>query len=544
MKIRGNNDLYGRSQFKLRADCNDPSLMRTKIVSDIHNRLGIPSVSSNHIELYINDEYMGVYLINDAYKLSWIKYKYGEEDTKNLYKCTNMHDFTSFKEDGCTNDNDDIVDIDNDNSEWMEFLKAVDKAKSAADLEDIFEIDHFLTEMAIEYLVGSWDHMQNGHNYYMYKQPHNGKWIYLSQDFDHDFGQEPCEIDVPYTKYFISNHINHLLILSDPSRFERILDDVVQTVFHPNILYARLDELRKIIKSYMVIDKTPDENGHYPGRINPNEDDFFTFEEWNSNIDYISVQKGTQGKSNGLKSWISGKYGYVCSQYNLKACNIYFNETSTITNETQNTESTTTIGSETQNTESTTTIGSETQNTESTTTIGSETQNTESTTTFDSTETSTVDSVPLSLNNAVPTLIEKSFITITKTVSVMTSTASSVVTPSTNTPIYQCQSEIIGYQCCDPKIKTVYRNDEYGDWGYDYAKKEWCGLTPFKDELSSTSLSSSSSDNSTCWSKNLGYPCCNHCIVSEEDDNGQWGIEKQQWCGIPEKCHELNNNSK
>jgi len=64
--------------------------MRTKIASDIHNRLGIPSVSANYVTLYINGEYMGLYIIMDVYKLSWVEYVYGE---KNLLHYINVMDY-------------------------------------------------------------------------------------------------------------------------------------------------------------------------------------------------------------------------------------------------------------------------------------------------------------------------------------------------------------------------------------------------------------------------------------------------------------------
>jgi len=86
-KIRGGKDLYGRKQFKLRSDINEPTFLRTKLISVMHNRLSLPSVSANYAELYINDEYMGLFIINDAFKESWVEYVYGEENTSTLYKC-------------------------------------------------------------------------------------------------------------------------------------------------------------------------------------------------------------------------------------------------------------------------------------------------------------------------------------------------------------------------------------------------------------------------------------------------------------------------
>jgi len=56
--------------------------------------------------------------------------------------------------------------------------------------------------MALEYSFGSWDHiLRCAHNFYMYKQK-NGKWIYLSHDFDHDLGQD---IDIDFKNHIYVN---------------------------------------------------------------------------------------------------------------------------------------------------------------------------------------------------------------------------------------------------------------------------------------------------------------------------------------------------
>jgi len=44
-------------------------------------------------------------------------------------------------------------------------LTAVKNAKSASDLEDIFEIEHLLYEMAIDYLLCSFDHKNHNFNF-------------------------------------------------------------------------------------------------------------------------------------------------------------------------------------------------------------------------------------------------------------------------------------------------------------------------------------------------------------------------------------------
>ncbi|OUM57354.1 hypothetical protein PIROE2DRAFT_17695 [Piromyces sp. E2] len=294
----GKNELYGRSHFKLRSDSSDPTYLRTKLVSDIHNRLGLQSSSANYVQLYINNEYMGLHIITDSFKLSWVEKVYGDKDSSTLYKCESIKDLLPKYSDGCTNENEDVTD----NTEWINFLMAIKNAKSASDLEDIFEIDHFLYEMAIEYLLLGWDHIRNGHNFSMYKQP-NGKWIYLPFDFDLDF---------------------------DPSRFEEILKDVINKVFNPSILYPRIDELKQFIKPYVELDKTPNSEGKYPGvykdtnNVNTSISPLFSIEQWDA---FSEFNTGTSyGISYGLKYWVLVKYRNVCHHNNMECDPIYMDE--------------------------------------------------------------------------------------------------------------------------------------------------------------------------------------------------------------------------
>jgi len=136
IKIRGKKNLHGRTQIKLRADAREATFLRTKLATDIHNRLGVPSISSNYAMLYINGEYMGFYVLMDSIKKSWIEFEYGDVDTTSLYECDSSGNDLSVQVSGrkCPNEND------TDNSELIEFLTALENAQSAEDIEDIFDM--------------------------------------------------------------------------------------------------------------------------------------------------------------------------------------------------------------------------------------------------------------------------------------------------------------------------------------------------------------------------------------------------------------------
>ncbi|KAL6635450.1 coth-domain-containing protein [Neocallimastix sp. 'constans'] len=344
LKIRGKQNLFGRSQFKLRSDLTEPTFLRSKLNSDIHKKMGLTSILANYATLYINDEYMGLFVLTDAYKLPWIEQVYGEKDSIHLYKCLGAH-LSNDNINNCENENDDIVDPTEISEEWSSFIETIINAKSAEDIEDIFEVDHFIKEMAIEYLLGAWDHLQLGHNFYLYKQP-NGKWIYLTYDHDHSFGinldriflgilivdlperLERINLDYPnysFSDWTQSRHLIDILILKDPTRFNQAIKEIVETVFNPATLFPHIDELKKFIRPYAQKDYTPNEEGKYPGRINTLGINPYTFEHWEANSEFTSVIT-LQYNAYGIKYWILAKYRNVCKTYDLECDPVYLDE--------------------------------------------------------------------------------------------------------------------------------------------------------------------------------------------------------------------------
>jgi len=320
IKIKNGQDLYGLKQFKLRPDIMDPTLLRTKLISDIRNRVGIKSISANYSLLYINDQFMGLYILTDLINLSWIKNTYCEKKTSTLYKCDRLDDFTLDYSDGCKNKNEEITD----HTEWINFLKSIENAKSASDLEAIFDIDHFLYEMAIDYLTSATDHKY--HNFYMYKQP-NDKWAYISYDFDLDFIYDDDTFDISDEEYIKTiagkGRLYDILISQDHERFNTILKDVVNRVYNPAILFPHIDEIKQFIKPYVILDKTPDSNGKYPGTINENiiYKAIYTIDEWD---EYSELT--ISNNDIGLKYLILMKYKNVCNTQKMECDPIYMDE--------------------------------------------------------------------------------------------------------------------------------------------------------------------------------------------------------------------------
>ncbi|OUM63344.1 hypothetical protein PIROE2DRAFT_10129, partial [Piromyces sp. E2] len=320
VKIRNKEGLYGRKQLKLRSDGIDPTTLRSKLVADIHNRLGTPSVSANFITLYINDEYMGLYILTDAYKLSWVEEEYGEKDTTSLYQMSHCK-LTLSHTCEVENENEDHPD----SSEIKSFIKKLDEAESVEDVEDILDVDQFLTEMAIDYLTGGWDHIQASHNYYMFK-PKGGKWLYLSYDSDLDLAGHEMYPLYRFEDYTNDIHILDVLIVRNSTRFDNIVQDIMHKVFNPATLFPRIDELKELIREYVIRDYVEDENGFYPGRINHSCWDLFSYQKWEANCDFTTIDNPQWHYTFGIKYWILARYRFLCTYYNMECDPVYMDE--------------------------------------------------------------------------------------------------------------------------------------------------------------------------------------------------------------------------
>jgi len=513
IKIRGKEKFYGRTQFRLRSDARDATFLRSKIACDIHNKLGLVSIAANYASLYVNGNYLGFYIIMDSPKLPWIEEVYGEKDTKNLIKCKIGGNYLSEATCAtqCENENEDVTD----NSEWVKILRAIDNAKTPADLENIFEIDHFLYEAAYEYLVGTWDHLlTSGHNYSMYKQK-NGKWIAIYYDFDGDFGQDIIGIEFgkPYPNpnkdyptysykewFLVPIHLYDVLIANNPERFENILRKMVTEVFNPAVLFPRIDELKKFIKPEVVRVRTPDKDGKLPGVLNNFKPVDYTLQEWDANVEFTTIHNHeVNGSAYGLKYWILTRYRKTCEIFNLECDPVYLDKDYKYT-------------------------------------IDKNVESVINTHKFDG-----VDFSPFKGGNPYYRKLEEDSNSTTTVVEPATTVVEQEPTQTeTQVPIaepteteaqeskYKCLAELAGYPCCAKGIKKVYEKDAYGEWSYDFAKKQWCGLTPYEERAA----------EELCWSEIYGYPCCKGCYVFESDDEGQWGYEDNQWCGIQPYCSE------
>lgn len=190
----------GVEKINLNGEHNDPSISRAKLSWELFRSAGVPASRANHIELYINEEYRGLYINVEHIDEEFVDLRFGNNDG-NLYKCLYPADLTFLGNDPdlykYTQENrrayelkrNEELDDYSDLANLIDILNNTDPVNFQENLEPVFNVNTYLKNLVIEILTGHWDaYSFNKNNYYLYKNEANDKFEFIPYDTDNTFG--------------------------------------------------------------------------------------------------------------------------------------------------------------------------------------------------------------------------------------------------------------------------------------------------------------------------------------------------------------------
>ncbi len=311
---------YGIEKMNLNGQHNDPTVSRAKICADIARDMGIPSLRSNHVELYINDAYFGLYINVEHVDEEYIDLRFGNKNG-NLYKCLYPADLDykgsnpdlykeefwgrrayELKTNTATDDYSDIA-------HFIDILNNTPTSQLPCLLEPIFNVDSYLRFMVFDVLTGNWDGpIYNKNNFYLYKNEDTGQFEYIPFDLDNTLGLDWLDRDWgnrPIYNWAQSGQprpiFNHLIVVQEyRNRFSYYMNEAIEMYFNEQHLFPYLDELRNNLLPYVSADT------FY------NKDYGFTPNDFETGFDnalpYYQVQ------DYGIKSYINTRKNNALSQ--------------------------------------------------------------------------------------------------------------------------------------------------------------------------------------------------------------------------------------
>lgn len=249
---------YGYKKFNLKAENNDPSMVREMLAMQTFRNANVAATKTHHAEVYINDEYMGLYLNVEQLDDEFLAARFNN-DTGNLYKCT----WPATLEDNGELYNNDTYELKtnkdiNDRTILTHFVDVLNNTSDEAfqvEIEKVFNVQPYIRYLAVEALIGHWDgYSYNKNNFYLYENPDTGLIEFMPYDTDNTFGINWLGDDKDWGTRDVLDWATHgearpltnriLEVDSYYWKYIRELDKLIETVFNEEALFGQFDEFK------------------------------------------------------------------------------------------------------------------------------------------------------------------------------------------------------------------------------------------------------------------------------------------------------------
>jgi spore coat protein CotH len=188
-------DYHGYKELILRNVVQDPSFLRERLAFMVFEGMGIAAPQNAFCRLYVNDEYFGLYEVEEPVGKPFLKERLGE-DKGNLfdYEYTSPYDL-SFRSDDPhayipypfkPETNEDDLDA----SGLVDFIRAVNGAPDERFVRDMgawLDLPKFLTYVAVENVLAATDGFlgkEGMNNFFLYQYDKQRRFTFIPWDKD------------------------------------------------------------------------------------------------------------------------------------------------------------------------------------------------------------------------------------------------------------------------------------------------------------------------------------------------------------------------
>lgn len=265
---------YGVEKLNLNGEHNDPSVARSKLNWDYLEDFKLIGSRSNHVKLYINGSYYGLYLnvehIDEEFVLSRFMNNNG-----NLYKCTwpadlrflgTNPDYYKLENNGRRVYELKINESEDDYSDLAHFIDVLNNTTIAnlpCELEKVFNVYDYLKVMAMDVTTGNWDgYIYNKNNYYLYHNTASNQFEYIPYDLDNTYGIDWFNVDWEDRNMYSWSHPNEnrplyeriLLVDKYRDQYSFYTQRLLEEIMEQNLIFSGINALRDKLYPYILSD--------------------------------------------------------------------------------------------------------------------------------------------------------------------------------------------------------------------------------------------------------------------------------------------------
>lgn len=239
---------FGEKRLTLNNQNQDASLIRTCLAYTVFRRAGVPAPRCNFAEVFVNGVRMGVYANVDSIKKPFLR-RHFDNDEGNLYEGT----FSDFRE-GWTGTFEKKSNESEQGLPEIEDLKRVLEETDGAlvtALDEVLDVDAFLTYWAAETLTSHWDgYSGNTNNFYLYADATSGRLRFVPWGTDGTF-QGPylfLEDELAPDSVMATGLLTRRLYADADGRASYLsrVDELLDSAWNEDVLESEIDRLHAL----------------------------------------------------------------------------------------------------------------------------------------------------------------------------------------------------------------------------------------------------------------------------------------------------------
>jgi hypothetical protein len=249
-KLAEGQRFHGLQKFHLNNSVQDPTFLCEQISRELFLQAGVPAPRATHVTVELNGRELGLYVLVEGWNKQFLK-RHFQDPKGNLYDGGFAKDINSPLQ---TNSGDDPPD----RSDLQALVEAAQAPMSnrLGRLEEVLDMDRFLTFIALEVMLAHWDgYAMNRNNYRLYHDPATDQMVFLPHGLDQMFGvwrANPTSPITPQMRGLVAR-----AVLAVPEGRRRYLDRMSQlrtNVYQVDAINARVDELAAKLRSVLKYD--------------------------------------------------------------------------------------------------------------------------------------------------------------------------------------------------------------------------------------------------------------------------------------------------
>ena len=252
----------GLEELNLNGEHNDVSIMRSYLAQQLLRSAALPASRTSYVKLYINNAYKGLYLNLEHIDDEFLDLRFPGAANGNLWKCAYGADLTWWGSNPSSYNSVYELKTNTDSADYSALIHFIDVLNNSpasnfvCAIQEVFDVDLFLRNIALEILMGQWDgYAYNKNNFFLYQRESDGKIVYISYDLDNTFGIDWFNINWALRNIYTWSPGNqsrplYTKLLAVPyfrDRFTFHLNDIHSNIWNVSNLQTQLEAQQALI---------------------------------------------------------------------------------------------------------------------------------------------------------------------------------------------------------------------------------------------------------------------------------------------------------